>query len=210
MDLKDPNRRFSGTPEQLRQSPELVTPGYRPQIRCRRRVPTGGLTGTVRPEPGARGRPPVAMDPTLPGRVRERAGGGQEMRTGRPRRFAREDLLRVADLRAAGWSWRLIGRAIGTSGGRALNLFREFPWPEARDPFTWSRLNGDGVLLSVFQKCQPIGTDLTARAAGRPAGRPGATGASRTSVNSAMQSDTRAERPSLAVRERRIESGGRT
>ena len=85
------------------------------------------------------------------------------MTIGRPRRWTKESLLLVANQRAQGLSWREIGRELGTSGSRAFELFTSVP-PDPRDPVTWTILDGDAKLESLFRKCN---RDLRPRPAAR-------------------------------------------
>lgn len=83
--------------------------------------------------------------------------------SGRPRRWAREDLLLVAVLRARGTSWRKIGSSLGTSGSRAFELFTGAP-PTPRDPATWELVRGEEILRIAFRRCGPDIAGSRARA----------------------------------------------
>lgn len=89
------------------------------------------------------------------------------MAIGRPRRFAREDVLKVAAFRADGLSLRQIAGLLGTSAGRVHDLINGRR-PAARDPDTWALLGGDETVDLLFQKAAAIGRDPAA-----PSGAPG-------------------------------------
>ena len=99
---------------------------------------------------------------------------------GRPRKWAREDLLLVAWMRSRGSTWGEIGAALGTSRGRAHTFFSE-PTPIAREPSSWQLLKGDRELERLFRKCSADQMGSRARAAGPGAPGPGRARGRRTS-----------------------------
>lgn len=113
------------------------------------------------------------------------------MAVGRPRRFAREDLLLVLSRRAQGRSWREVGRDVGASAGRLHSLVTE-PRPEPRDPSTWALLNGDRALERLFRKCGRTSDGSGARAAAPGPGRPAGPRPRRTPVKPNRRSEAAA------------------
>ncbi len=125
---------------------------------------------------------------------------------GRPRRWAREDLLLVAVLRGKGTSWRKIGATLGTSGSRAYELFTGAP-PTPRDPATWELVRGDAILQVAFRKC---GSDVAGSRAGAAALAPGRPGRARprgSSRNRKTMQRGRGRPPAALVRVERSERG---
>jgi hypothetical protein len=140
------------------------------------------------------------------------------MALGRPRRWAREDVLLIAARRAQGQSWREIGRSIGTSGGHAHDLFYE-DLPTPRELGAWDLLQGDVTLYKLFRTCgrplprvfrkspaDRLGSRARA-AAPRPAPGRGPELA-RTSVIRKMGTESVHRRRLRRVRSRRSESRG--
>ncbi len=89
------------------------------------------------------------------------------MIVGRPRRFFREDVLKVLTHRSNGQSWREIGRRMGTSASQVYELVT-LPRPPARDPEAWELLAGDTALEMLFGKAA---VDLPGRPAAPGLGR---------------------------------------